>query len=206
MTVMPVIFLLIVLLAGQAAPPAVVPGSTPNTRRLAEGAPRPAAKVSDFAWLAGIWAGEGLGGQVDEVWSAPTGGTMVGHFRLVRDGKPVFYELLTLVEVEGSVEMRLKHMNPDMTGWEEKSAFVTFKLVTVDDTGAYFGPFTIRRTGPDSWDGFLAMQQGGQTREQKFSFQRMSVREPGATEARSAFNTASTSMSSWAIAPVTGGR
>lgn len=38
------------------------------------------------------------------MWSAPVGGTMVGHFRLVRDGKPVFYELLTLIEVEGSVE------------------------------------------------------------------------------------------------------
>jgi len=29
--------------------------------------------------------------------------------------------MLTLIEVEGSVEMRLKHMNPDMTGWEEKT-------------------------------------------------------------------------------------
>ena len=133
-------------------------------------AARPAAKVADFSWLAGTWAGEGLGGQVDEVWSAPAGGTMVGHFRLVKDGKPVFYEILTLLEVAGSVEMRLKHVNPDMTGWEEKAAYVTFKLTKVDATGAYFGPFTIRRTGPDSWDGFLKMSQGGQTREEKFVF------------------------------------
>lgn len=99
--------------AGQAT---VVQGSTPNPFKLAEGAPRPGAHVTEFKWLTGSWVGEGLGGQVEEVWSEPVGGSMVGHFRLVRDGKPVFYELLMLIEVEGSVEMRIKHMNPDMSG------------------------------------------------------------------------------------------
>lgn len=129
--------------------------------------------MADFSWMAGAWTGQGLGGQVDEVWSAPAGGTMVGHFRLVKDGKPVFYELLTLLEVEGSVEMRLKHFNADMTGWEEKADYLTFKLTKIDATGAWLGPFTIKRTGPDSWDAFLKMTQAGQTREEKFSFTRV---------------------------------
>jgi hypothetical protein len=72
---------------------------------------------------------------------------MVGHFRLVKDGKPVFYELLTLLEVEGSVEMRLKHFNADMTGWEEKADYLTFKLTKIDATGAWLGPFTINAQG-----------------------------------------------------------
>lgn len=169
---MPLMLMLTLLIAGQAGQSPVVRGSTPNTLRLADGAPRPGARVTEFSWLAGAWEGEGLGGTVEEMWSAPAGGSMVGHFRLVRDGKPVFYELLTLIEVDGSVEMRLKHMNPDMTGWEEKHDFVTFTLVKHDSSGAYFGPFTIRRTGPNSWEGFLAMQQGGVTREEKFSFRR----------------------------------
>ena len=101
-------------------------GTTPNTLRLPEGAPRPAARVADFAWLAGRWTGEGMGGRIDEAWSPPDGGAMVGYFRLVKGDKPVFYEILTLIEVEGSVEMRLKHVNADMTGWEEKNDFVTF--------------------------------------------------------------------------------
>ena len=129
--------------------------------------------MADFSWMAGAWTGQGLGGQVDEVWSAPAGGTMVGHFRLVKDGKPVFYEILTLLEVEGSVEMRLKHFNADMTGWEEKADYLTFKLTKIDATGAWLGPFTIKRTGPGSWDGFLKMTQAGQTREEKFSFTRV---------------------------------
>ena len=115
------LMMLLLLLAGQAGQSTVVQGPTPNTLRLVEGAPRPGARVTEFSWLTGAWVGEGLGGEVEEVWSAPVGGSMVGHFRLVRDGQPVFYELLTLIEVDGSVEMRLKHMNPDMTGWEEKN-------------------------------------------------------------------------------------
>lgn len=151
------------------------PGSTANTLRLVEGAPRSAARVADLAWLEGRWSGEGLGGRIEEAWSAPDGGTMVGYFRLVKDGKPVFYEILTLLEADGGVEMRLKHVNPDMTGWEEKDGFVTFKLVKHDATGAYFSGLTFRRTGPETMDGFLALRNraDGTVREEKFTYRRM---------------------------------
>jgi hypothetical protein len=149
-------------------------GQTPNTLSLAQGAPRPAARVADLAWLSGTWTGEGLGGQIDEVWSAPGGGAMVGHFRLIKDGKPVFYEILTLLESEGSVELRLKHVNPDMTGWEEKAGFVTFKLVKHDASGAYFSGLTFRRVNDDVMEGYLALRDRstGTVREEKFLYRR----------------------------------
>lgn len=162
---------LILIATASTSAPAQSQGSTPNTLRLAEGAPRPAAKVSDLAWLAGRWIGEGLGGQSEETWSEPAGGAMVGYFRLVRDGKPVFYEILALVESEGSVEMRLKHVNPDMTGWEEKNDFVTFKLVKHEGTTAHFSGLTMRRIG-DSLEIFLALRSGGTVREEKFAMRR----------------------------------
>ncbi len=99
---------------------------------------------------------------------------MAGIFRLVRDGKPVFYEILTVLEHEGSLEMRLKHVNPDMTGWEEKATFVTFKLVKLDETGAYFSGFTLKRLGPDALEGYLALRgRDGSSREEKFVFRRV---------------------------------
>jgi Domain of unknown function (DUF6265) len=155
-------------------PPPSTAGTTPNTLSLPKDAPRPAAKVADLAWLAGTWTGEGLGGEIDEVWSAPGGGAMVGYFRLVKDGKPVFYEILTLLEVEGSVELRLKHVNPDMTGWEEKQNYVTFRLVKHDATGAYFSGLTFRRVNPDLMEGYLALrdQSTKQVREEKFVYRR----------------------------------
>ena len=162
-------------LAQKAGAPQPNTADTPNTTRLAAGDPRPAARVADLAWLAGKWHGEGLGGTVDEVWSEPAGGAMVGYFRLVRDGKPVFYEILTLMESEGSVEMRLKHVNPDMTGWEEKNGFLTFRLVRQDKTGAWFEGLTFRRAGDDRIDGFLALRDRttGQVREERFVYRRV---------------------------------
>ena len=163
------------VLATPARQSAATQGSTPNTLTLPEGAPRPAARVSDLSWLTGRWVGEGLGGTIDEVWSEPAGGTMVGYFRLVKDGKPVFYELMTLLEAENSVEMRLKHANPDMTGWEEKAAFVTFRLVKHDATGAYFSGLTFRRVSDDLMEGYLALRNraDGTVREEKFIYRRV---------------------------------
>lgn len=151
------------------------PGSTPNTLRLSEGAARPAATIADAAWLAGKWTGEGLGGTVDEVWSEPGGGAMVGHFRLVKDGKPVFYEIMTILAHEGSLEMRLKHVNADMTGWEEKNDFVTFKLVKSEPDAIYFSGLTFRRTGDDVIEGYLALRDRATNtvREEKFIYRRV---------------------------------
>ena len=164
---MQTLIILGLLSLAQAAPP--------NTLRLEEGMARPRATIADVAWLEGAWAGEGLGGTFDEVWTAPAGGAMAGFFRLVRDGQPVFYEILTVLEHDGSLEMRLKHVNPDMTGWEEKNAFVTFKLVKLDETGAYFSGFTLKRLGPDALEGYLALRDrvSGTSREEKFTFRRV---------------------------------
>ena len=100
---------------------------------------------------------------------------MVGYFRLVRDNKPVFYEILTLLEVEGSVDLRLKHVNPDMTGWEEKNGFVTFRFVKQDATGVWFEGLTFRRLGEDRLEAFLALRNrtDGTVREEKLVYRRV---------------------------------
>lgn len=169
------VLLLAALTAGVERPAQGTPGSTPNTLRLEAGAARPPARVADLAWLTGRWEGEGLGGTIDEVWSAPAGGAMVGYFRLVRDNKPVFYEILTLVEVEGSVDLRLKHVNPDMTGWEEKNGFVTFRFVRQDSTGVWFEGLTFKRVGPDRIEAYLALRAraDGTVAEQRLVYRRV---------------------------------
>ena len=172
MRLMAAILTVVVGSAGLVAAQAPSAGATTgNTIRLPDGAPRPAATIADWAWITGRWQGLGLGGSVDEVWSDPAGGSMVGHFRLVKDGKPVFYEILTVIEVDGSLEMRLKHVNPDMTGWEEKADFVTFKLAKLEPDAVYFNGLTFRRTGPDRLEIYLALRNraDGSVREEKFS-------------------------------------
>jgi hypothetical protein len=151
------------------------PGRTANTLTLAEGTAGPRAAIADVAWLGGHWRGEGLGGIVDEVYSDPAGGSIVGYFRLVRDGKPVFYEIMTILEHEGSLEFRLKHVNPDMTGWEEKNDFVTFKLVKLEPGAAYFSGLTFRKIGDDTLETYLALRNRATNtvREEKFVYKRV---------------------------------
>ncbi len=145
----------------------------PNIKRLASGSERPAARASDLDWLAGQWQGEGLGGQCEESWLPAVGGTLIGSFRLADDGVPVFYEFLAITEDAGSLTFRVKHFNPDMTGWEEKDETMDFLLVEVGENEAYFDGLTLRRTG-SKLEIFLSMKgEDGTVREEPFVFERV---------------------------------
>ena len=84
----------------------------------------------------------------------------------------MFYEFLLLREKEGSLELRLKHFNPDIVGWEEKDVFVTFKLVAIEPQAAYFSGLTYRLEG-DALKIYLAMRgDGGELKEITFTLER----------------------------------
>jgi hypothetical protein len=110
----------------------------------------PAARVSDAAWLAGYWHGEGLGGQVEDLWMPPAAGVMLGAFRLIRgDGKPGFYELFAIEEHEASLRFVVKHFNPDWVGWEEKDKYVSLALTRAAPGELAFGGVVFRREAED---------------------------------------------------------
>ncbi len=147
---------------------------TEHTLQLAEGSAGPPARVADFAWLEGHWQAEALGGTVDEIWSPPAAGTMVGMFRLIQDGKAGFYEIFTLTEESSTVLIRLKHFNPDLTGWEEKGETVDFPLVAIEEGQAFFDGLTYRRRGKDEMEVFLAMRtKDGGVKEVVFAYKRV---------------------------------
>lgn len=134
---------LFVALTALAAPLAAA-----EVRSATQGVVAPAAKIEDLGWLAGSWVGEGLGGRATEVYSAPAGGQIVGHFSLQgKDGSVSFYELMTIAAKGASLSYRIKHFNPEMTGWEAKDAMERFDLVATAPDVWYFDGMTIRRTG-----------------------------------------------------------
>jgi hypothetical protein len=97
-----------------------------------------AAPIESLDWIVGRWAGERGADQFEEWWAEPAGGTMVGMFRLLRDGVPRFYELLT-VEPEGDrLVWRIKHFGTGLVGWEERDAAVTLDLVGLGTREAVF--------------------------------------------------------------------
>lgn len=86
------------------------------------------APIDDATFLVGEWQGEGMGGEVQESWSPPVGGQMIGHFSYARDGIPQFYEILLIrPDANGDLEMLVKHFDADFTAWEDKGEWVTFE-------------------------------------------------------------------------------
>jgi hypothetical protein len=145
-----------------------------ETRSRVDGVAAPAANVNDLAWLAGHWVGDGLGGRATEVYSAPAGGQIVGHFSLQgKDGGVQFYELMTIAAKGNSLTYRIKHFNPDMTGWEAKDKFVSFDLVATEPHVWYFDGMTIRRTAADAMTvTVLIHPDSGKNFEAPFNYRR----------------------------------
>src|SRR5262245_59168810 len=96
------------------------PAFAQETRSAVEGVASPPAQLADLGWLEGTWVGEGITGPAREVYLAPMGGQMAGHFTQSRGDGVFFYEIVTIVQVGHSLEYRLRHFNADLTGWEEK--------------------------------------------------------------------------------------
>jgi len=134
---------------------------------------RPQASLRDVAWLTGRWVGTGLGGQVEDLWSTPAAGAMPGMFRLVKDGAVQFYELMTLVEVEDSLELRLKHFHADLKGWEEKDRVLTFPLSRREGNALVFGGIRFERVQDDQLHVTVSIRQrDGTVKDEVFRFRR----------------------------------
>jgi hypothetical protein len=144
-----------------------------ETREAVPGAQPPAAKVADLAWLAGTWEGEGISGGAREVYFPPAAGQIAGHFTQMRGDAVWFYEILSIAEVGGSLEYRLKHFNADLTGWEEKAEVQRFPLVAVTGTTWYFDGLTLRRDGPNRMVAAVRVEtKDGKPKEYVFRYTR----------------------------------
>jgi hypothetical protein len=163
----------VVLLGASTTAQTIGERETANTLRAAAGSAGPPATLEAMKWLVGHWKGTGLGGVSEEMWSEPAGGVMMGMYRLVINGKPSFYEFIHLAEENGSVVMKLKHFNADLTAWEEKERFVTFRLVKLGLNEAHFDGLTFRRS-VDRLQIFLALRdKEGKVREEEFRLDRV---------------------------------
>ena len=66
--------------------------------------PAPAvATIADMAWLADAWVGMRDSASIEERWTPPLGGTMLGVSRTVMGGSLVGFEYLRIVERDGGL-------------------------------------------------------------------------------------------------------
>jgi len=154
--------------------------ATLETRLGDQGFESPPATLEQLDWLVGQWEGEGIAGApAMESWLRPMGGTMVGTFvQETSDGAIMFTEILYLTEEAGSLVLRLKHFNADLTGWEEKDDMLTFRLLAIEPCAAYFNALTLRcADAAEPGEGLVAAvrmkSDDPEPRELLFSFKRV---------------------------------
>ncbi|MFY0651393.1 MAG: hypothetical protein JXQ96_05140 [Cyclobacteriaceae bacterium] len=130
------------------------------------------SKLSEFSWLAGSWIGDGFGGISEEMWSEPTVGSIIGTYKHYNDGKVVFYEFMAITEVEGKISLKLKHFNPDITGWEEKDDFVEFPFVQSSKNKIEFKGLVYELMSENEMEVRLKMRRKGEIVTEVFHFKR----------------------------------
>lgn len=75
-------------------------------------------EVAALAFLEGTWRGEMEGDAVEEVWSAPSGDSIIGMFRWQSGGKTTMWELLSVRSEGGAAVLRLRHFGPGLEPWK----------------------------------------------------------------------------------------
>lgn len=139
-----------------------------------------ARQIGRLSWMVGRWKGRADGQPYEEHWSLEKG-AMVGMFRKMHGANSVFFEIMVIEPGASGPVLRLRHFGPGLLkAWEEKDAFVAFRLTQCGEKEAVFEGeggqagkrLTYRKEGPD---GLLCIGEfihGGKRTVERFVFQR----------------------------------
>ena len=97
----------------------------------------------------------------------------MGAFQLINDGTISFYEIMTIVEVDASLVLRLKHFDSELHGWEEKEETIDFPLVKIDERNAWFDGLTFQYVSKKRINVYVAIDNGEEISEAKFAYRKI---------------------------------
>src|SRR4051794_6866282 len=134
-----------------------------------------AAEVSDLTWMAGCWAtpSSSSGSMIEEHWSKPVGGSMMGYSRTLKSTRVVFSEFMRIDAKENAIVYTPR--------FGQLSTPVTFRLTrqtaneVVFENPEHDFPQTIlyRRAGDQLYAAVEGKDKGRQRREE-FPYARVS--------------------------------
>jgi len=133
--------------------------------------------LQPLAFLSGRWTSESTEGQEEEYWSQATGRSMVGTFRVAKDGDAVFYEFWVIEVEDRKAIFKMKHFDRGLLGWEEKADMVRLTLSVRNGQDVLFsksdGSLSLRyqRNG-DELVSTLRRVKDGKTKEDVFHLHR----------------------------------
>lgn len=116
-------------------------------------------KLENIKWIAGNWKGEAFGGQTEENWSEPSGGSMMATFKLIENGKVAFYEIEIIREVQNSLILQLKHFGSDLKGWETQEETVDFPLKEITENKVVFEGMIFEKLSTNEMNIYVDIKQ-----------------------------------------------
>ena len=130
-------------------------------------------KLKNISWISGSWQGEAFGGQTEEIWSEPSGGSMMATFKLTVEGKVQFYEIEIIREIENSLILQLKHFKNDLKGWETKDETVDFSLKYITKDKVVFEGMTFEKISDNEMNVLVDMKNDdGEISVETFNYKR----------------------------------
>ena len=159
-----VALLLTMVFAVLAQQPAEKAALTPNEKD---------ASLENLAWLTGCWEGRQGEATIEEIWSKPAGGSMLGLGRTVKGGKTTSFEFMQFREENGRLVFLPQPGGGERTSFPLKDAFG--EKLTFENKAHDFPQRVIyERKGPGS---LLAAIEGTyQGKESREEFQMTKVR------------------------------
>jgi len=135
-------------------------------------------KLEHLTWISGTWHGEAFGGITEEIWSEPSGGSMMATFKLVVDGNVQFYEIEVIREIENSLILQLKHFGKDLKGWETKDQTVDFPLKYITEDKVVFEGMTFEKVNTTEMNVYVDVENEGKVETVKFNYKKKGNTKP----------------------------
>ncbi|MEQ8768165.1 MAG: DUF6265 family protein [Planctomycetota bacterium] len=111
----------------------------PSAQEASPEVPKASEKLQALAWLEGRWIAEMGDAFLEEVWTPPSGDSMICAFKWTQEGKVSLYELVSIEDRGGEVKMLLRHFNAGLQGWKsEVNGPMVFPLKSIEGQEAVF--------------------------------------------------------------------
>lgn len=96
----------------------------------------PEAKIEQLSWMTGNWAGALGPNQLEENWIGTDGRSLAAMVRMTGDNATSMFEMITIEEVDGSLELNIQQWNPGMD--PRTPGAQKMRLMEIDDNSVKF--------------------------------------------------------------------
>lgn len=131
-----------------------------------------ATGIERVAWLQGCWEMASGTRLVEEQWTRPRGGIMLGVGRTTRDGRLVEYETIVLTEKDGALAYEA-HPSGQPAAVFALREIEDGRVLFANDTHDFPQRIGYRTDGPDRLLAWVEGTMKGQPRRIEFSYQRV---------------------------------